>query len=116
MNKLKSKIDFEDYLKDIHAKNYIGTDDDMPDAFNTWLTELQVDDIIKYANQVLIDLKKKINLNMIKNKELYLALKSVIRMAYESGIHNGEEDLKKDIKKVEDWLEEIKKNKNNYDN
>lgn len=41
---------FEDYLKDIHAESYQGTDDDMPDSFDNWVTDLQIDDLIKYAN------------------------------------------------------------------
>lgn len=40
---------FEDYLKDIHAQDYHGTDDDMPDDFDNWLTDLQVDELIDYA-------------------------------------------------------------------
>lgn len=48
MEKLQS---FEDYLKDIHAKNYMGTDDNMIDSFEKWVTELQVDDLIKYADR-----------------------------------------------------------------
>jgi hypothetical protein len=37
----------EDYLKELHAKDYHGVDDDMPDAYDAWLTELQADDWIK---------------------------------------------------------------------
>ena len=44
---------FERYLQDIHAQDYHGTDDDMPDDFERWLTELQVDDLIEYAEQVI---------------------------------------------------------------
>ena len=44
---------FEDFLADKHAKNYQGFDDDMPDDFSKWLEELQIDDIIKYANETL---------------------------------------------------------------
>lgn len=43
----------EDYLKEKHAKEYIGTDDDMSDSFDNWLSELQIDDFIKYADQAL---------------------------------------------------------------
>lgn len=31
--------DFENYLADIHAENYTGTDDDMPDALDNWIAE-----------------------------------------------------------------------------
>lgn len=40
---------FEEYLKDRHAEDYHGTDDDMPDAFDTWLVNLPVDRIIEFA-------------------------------------------------------------------
>lgn len=41
---------FEDYLREIHAKNYNGTDDDMPDAYEHWLGNEEVDAIIAYAD------------------------------------------------------------------
>mgnify|MGYP007024647859 CR=1 FL=1 len=40
---------FEEYLKDIYGDDYRGLDDDMPDRFDQWLTDLQVDEIIIYA-------------------------------------------------------------------
>lgn len=40
---------FEDYLQDIHSKNYHGTDDDMPDAYEKWVCELDVAEVIEYA-------------------------------------------------------------------
>ncbi len=30
---------FEQYLQEMHAEQYIGTDDDMPDDFNNWLDQ-----------------------------------------------------------------------------
>ena len=45
------KMDFENYLREVHGENYTGLDDDMPDAFDNWLTNLQVDDIIEYADK-----------------------------------------------------------------
>lgn len=35
-------------LRDVHAENYMGTDDDMPDKFEHWLTNLDDDEIINY--------------------------------------------------------------------
>lgn len=35
----------EDLLQDIHARNYMGTDDDMPDSFEYWLACLDIEDI-----------------------------------------------------------------------
>ena len=44
-------MNFEEYLKGVHAEDYIGTDDDMPDAFDEWLIELSADEFIKYGNE-----------------------------------------------------------------
>lgn len=42
---------FEQYLQEQHAKDYTGTDDDMPDAFNNWLDTLDQFEIIAYAEE-----------------------------------------------------------------
>jgi hypothetical protein len=41
----------EEHLKDLHARNYTGTDDDMPDSFQAYLVNLDVDEWIKLANE-----------------------------------------------------------------
>ena len=50
---MKAKT-FEDYLKNIHSEGYMGTDDDMPDAFEKWLEQFDVANILelvaKYEN------------------------------------------------------------------
>ncbi len=43
------KQTFQEYLEEQHMKGYHGTDDDSPDAFEAWVTNLQVDDIMDYA-------------------------------------------------------------------
>lgn len=43
-------ITFTQFLQDIHARNYMGTDDDMPDRFNGWVESLDVEEIIKLAD------------------------------------------------------------------
>lgn len=40
---------FENYLKNKHAEEYMGTDDDMPDAFDSWLGDLNVDEFLDYG-------------------------------------------------------------------
>lgn len=45
------KNSFEDYLKEIHGKDYIGTDDDMPEDFNEWLGSLDTNELIIYAEE-----------------------------------------------------------------
>jgi hypothetical protein len=41
---------FEDYLYEQHAKQYTGTDDLMPDDWGEWVADLDVDQLIKYAD------------------------------------------------------------------
>ena len=55
----KSQYPFEEYLKEIHAKNYMGTDDDMPDSFDDWLGNLDGEEYIEHGNafsKMLLDL------------------------------------------------------------
>ena len=40
---------FEDFLREIHAKDYTGTDDDMVDAFEEWLTVLDYEKYLEYG-------------------------------------------------------------------
>ncbi len=42
---------FEQYLEEIHAKGYTGTDDNMPDSYNEWVERLDVSEVIEYAEQ-----------------------------------------------------------------
>ena len=55
------KIDFESFLMEKHAEDYVGTDDMMPDAFADWVQDLGEDDVIRYGNlyaeQILTNLK-----------------------------------------------------------
>lgn len=43
---------FEDYLRDIHAKDYSGLDDDMAENFESWLEDLDNQEVIDYAEQL----------------------------------------------------------------
>lgn len=40
---------FENYLQNIHSVIYGGTDDDMPDAFENWLSNLDGEDYMRYG-------------------------------------------------------------------
>jgi hypothetical protein len=42
--------DFEDYIINKHAEQYRGTDDLMPEDYEEWVDELDVRDVIKWAN------------------------------------------------------------------
>jgi hypothetical protein len=46
---------FEEFLKEQHAKDYHGTDDDMPDAYEAWLEQLGLDEIIQFADDALLE-------------------------------------------------------------
>ena len=46
----KTNQPFEEYLKWVHADQYIGTDDDMLDNFNDWLGTLDGEDYITHGN------------------------------------------------------------------
>lgn len=41
----------EDFLKDKHAEEYMGTDDNMPDAFDDWMGNLDVQEVMDYATE-----------------------------------------------------------------
>lgn len=38
---------FEEYLNTLHAEQYTGVDDDMPEDFNSWLEQFDVNDILQ---------------------------------------------------------------------
>lgn len=41
---------FEDHLKDIFMNDYIGTKDDVEDAFDGWLSNLEMQEVIDIAD------------------------------------------------------------------
>lgn len=47
------KYPFEDFLRDKHAEEYKGLDDDMEEDFEAWLVNLEGEDYISYGNQAL---------------------------------------------------------------
>lgn len=59
---------FEEYLKEIHAEDYMGTDDDMSDSFDDWLASLDGEDYINYGNHALSQASAKI-LGSIKTEK-----------------------------------------------
>jgi hypothetical protein len=52
-------IDFENYLQEKHADQYVGLDDLMPDDYNDWLDSLDVQEIIDYANSYIKNILEK---------------------------------------------------------
>jgi hypothetical protein len=50
---------FEKFLQRKHAKDYQGTDDDMLDAFEDWLTQLDSNDLIQFAEEAIDEILNK---------------------------------------------------------
>lgn len=50
----KENDKFEEYLKEVHAEQYHGNDDDMPDNFDNWLSNLEVDEFIALGNRAMV--------------------------------------------------------------
>jgi len=42
---------FDDFLTEMHAEQYCGLDDDMPEDCSDWICNLSVEELIEYADQ-----------------------------------------------------------------
>ena len=62
---------FLDYLAGVHAKDYHGTDDDMPDDFKRWMDGLDSDDLIALAEEAIREKDDYIREIMVNTKKLY---------------------------------------------
>lgn len=51
MVSLLKQINMEKYLQEKHAETYIGIDDNMPDDFDRWLLEIEVEEWILLADR-----------------------------------------------------------------
>lgn len=49
---------FEQFLQEQHAKQYMGTDDDMPDDFNNWLEQFDNTAMMAWAEGFAKELQK----------------------------------------------------------
>lgn len=48
------KFPFESFLQDKHAEEYHGLDDEMSDAYDAWVAELNGEQLIAYGNEALL--------------------------------------------------------------
>lgn len=46
-----STMTFEEYLVEKHAMQYYGTDDMMPDDYIDWISSLDIEEIIEWAQK-----------------------------------------------------------------
>lgn len=51
---------FDDFLRDRHARQYNGLDDQMSDDCEKWICELEPDTIIDYAEKYGVEVRKDI--------------------------------------------------------
>jgi len=51
---------FNSYLSYIHGQDYTWTDDNMPDAFDEWLSEVDDDTMVEYVWDFLRQIDKRI--------------------------------------------------------
>ena len=54
----KQEYSFINYLMEKHADQYIGLDDDMPDDCNDWIDQLDVQEVIDFADEYTKKIKK----------------------------------------------------------
>ena len=57
---------FEKYLQSVHAANYQGLDDDMPDAYEAWVSQLDAAEMIQIAEVYTNALFNKITERVMK--------------------------------------------------
>ena len=44
---------FEEYLEGIHAEQYRGLDDEMPDDFGQWMGQLDIAELIEFGDKAI---------------------------------------------------------------
>ena len=44
-------VSFEEFLQEKHMEDYTGTDDDAPDAYEHWISNLDTQEVMDYAEE-----------------------------------------------------------------
>ena len=81
INKNMENKTFENYLEEQHAEQYNGLDDEMPDDRNDWFENLDVQEVIDYAEKFVSQVREE-------------TLKSVLSNVSDETQENVEEELK----------------------
>ena len=58
---------FNEYLQTEHSMGYMGTDDNMPQNFELWLSTIDIDELIQYADDYVNELMAKVKKTIDKN-------------------------------------------------
>lgn len=56
-----SPMTFREFLQDHHSSFYVGSDDDMPDAYDSWTSDLQADEWEDLGEQYGVMLRDSVN-------------------------------------------------------
>ena len=95
---MKQEKTFEDFLAEKHGDNYYGTDDMMSDDYSEWLRDLDIDDVIKYADEYAIEERRllmgKID-ELDRNSEKRTAELECSQDGYEYGVEDTKQLLLK---------------------
>jgi len=62
---------FEQFLKEKHSETYMGTDDEINNKFELWLSELQVDNLLVYADDFINSIRQKDREELIEKIKNY---------------------------------------------
>ncbi len=92
---------FENYLMEIHAKDYIGTDDDMPDDYENWLDNVDKNELIEFASKALSQQRQEI-IEMIEKErkmQAYNTMAGNIRDEDAVGYNQALEEILNQLKK-----------------
>lgn len=52
---VRESDEFEEQMQDIHAEDYTGLDDDMPDAFAEWFNEIPEEEMRDYLYHFILE-------------------------------------------------------------
>ena len=91
------KKTFEQYLQEIHANDYHGLDDEMPDSFDAWVSELDAEEMKEYAEEWGEELEEE------KDKALVIVLDFVERW--------NKQDKDKEVAEAAQTLQDIRNTK-----
>lgn len=58
---------FEEYLESVHSADYHGTDDDMPDSFDAWISEKDGADMKELAESFADILVRKVKVEVLSH-------------------------------------------------